>query len=62
MIREFQVVGEVTLFLKGFNLWTRSLQVGKNLCTNTVSQIGCFCQQYLVKFDQVLDHFLRFCP
>uniref|UniRef100_A0A2N9HUF2 Aminotransferase-like plant mobile domain-containing protein n=1 Tax=Fagus sylvatica TaxID=28930 RepID=A0A2N9HUF2_FAGSY len=39
-IRELHVVAEVTLFLKGFSLRAKSLQVGKNLCANTASQIG----------------------
>jgi hypothetical protein len=41
-IRELQVVAEVTLFLKGFSLWTKFPQVGRNLRANTAFQIGCF--------------------
>uniref|UniRef100_A0A2N9FDY7 Uncharacterized protein n=1 Tax=Fagus sylvatica TaxID=28930 RepID=A0A2N9FDY7_FAGSY len=39
-IRELQVVAEVTLFLKGFSLWTKFPQVGRNLRANTAFQIG----------------------
>jgi hypothetical protein len=41
-IRELHGVAEITLFLKGFNSRTKSLQAGKNLRANTASQIGCF--------------------
>ena len=42
MIRELHVVAEITLFLKGFDLRTKSLRARKNLCANTASQICCF--------------------
>ena len=42
MIRELHVVVEVTLLLKSFSSRTKLLRVGKNLCTNVASQMGCF--------------------
>jgi hypothetical protein len=42
MTRELHVLAEVTFFLKGFNLQTKLLQVGKNLRANVASHIGCF--------------------
>ena len=41
-IWELHVVAEVTLFLKGFNLRTKSLWAEKNLRANAAPQIDCF--------------------
>ena len=41
-IRELRVVAEVNLLLKGLSSRTKLLRVGKNLCANVASQMGCF--------------------
>uniref|UniRef100_A0A2N9HJ11 UDP-glycosyltransferases domain-containing protein n=1 Tax=Fagus sylvatica TaxID=28930 RepID=A0A2N9HJ11_FAGSY len=41
-IRELHIVAEATFLLKGFSSRTKLLRVGKSLCANDASQIGCF--------------------